>query len=232
MPRRKRGETSKGKCSFCGTLCGKSEMLEHLKTCEKRIAANKDLWEKDAFHILVEGLYLPQYWLHIAVASDATLKRVDQFLRGIWLECCGHLSRFIIGGVYYEAFQDEDDKIWAMGLGREARDMEVRVDMVLSKGLSFIHEYDYGTPTRLRLEVVDEYKALAKNQEIRILARNEPPKLKCVVCGAPATRVCSQCKRGTWLCDKCAKNHECGEDSLLPVTNSPRVGVCGYCGPC
>lgn len=26
------------------------------------------------------------------------------------------------------------------------------------------------------------------------------------------------------------KTHECGEDMLLPVVNSPRVGMCDYTG--
>jgi len=33
-----------------------------------------------------------------------------------------------------------------------------------------------------------------------------------------------------WLCDECAPKHKCGEDMLLPVVNSPRVGKCGYTG--
>ena len=32
------------------------------------------------------------------------------------------------------------------------------------------------------------------------------------------------------LCDACAKSHECGEEMLLPLVNSPRAGVCGYTG--
>jgi hypothetical protein len=46
----------------------------------------------------------------------------------------------------------------------------------------------------------------------------EPPLISCEVCGKPATEVC-------------AGEHECGEEMLLPVVNSPRVGMCGYTGP-
>ena len=38
------------------------------------------------------------------------------------------------------------------------------------------------------------------------------------------------CKREGLLCKKCAKKYECDEDILLPVCNSPRMGVCGYEG--
>ena len=42
--------------------------------------------------------------------------------------------------------------------------------------------------------------------------------------------VISKNEGGRWLCEDCAKTHECGEEMLLPVCNSPRLGVCGYCG--
>ena len=35
---------------------------------------------------------------------------------------------------------------------------------------------------------------------------------------------------GGLLCEDCAKTHEGGEDMLLDVCNSPRMGVCGYTG--
>ena len=33
-----------------------------------------------------------------------------------------------------------------------------------------------------------------------------------------------------WLCDERAPDHPCGEGMLLPVVNSPRVGMRGYTG--
>ena len=44
--------------------------------------------------------------------------------------------------------------------------------------------------------------------------------------------ICAQCiyeDKGC-LCDACARSHECGEEMLLPLVNSPRAGVCGYTG--
>ncbi|MDD4580331.1 MAG: hypothetical protein PHF80_06615 [Methanothrix sp.] len=41
--------------------------------------------------------------------------------------------------------------------------------------------------------------------------------------------VCSGESTGR-VCDECGKTHECGEDMLLPVVNSPRVGMCDYTG--
>lgn len=46
------------------------------------------------FHIQVVDYYAPDYWLHLKVNSNTSLGTLDQFLRNIWLECCGHLSAF------------------------------------------------------------------------------------------------------------------------------------------
>ena len=64
------------------------------------------------------------------------------------------------------------------------------------------------------------------------LARNDPPPIVCEVCGKPAVQVCSQCiySGEGWVCDEHAADHPYGEEMMLPVVNSPRVGMCGYTG--
>jgi len=32
------------------------------------------------------------------------------------------------------------------------------------------------------------------------------------------------------FCKKCINQHECEEEMALPITNSPRSGICGYTG--
>ncbi len=92
--------------------------------------------------------------------------------------------------------------------------------------------YDFGSTTVLGAKVVSEFKANIKGKPITIVARNDAPEIKCEECGKMSTQVCSQCiyDGAGWLCDDCSEDHECGEDMMLPVVNSPRVGVCGYCG--
>jgi hypothetical protein len=70
------------------------------------------------------------------------------------------------------------------------------------------------------------------DKPVRVAARNEPPVWACDACGEPATAICTQCiydERG-FCCAKHATKHPCGTDMLLPVVNSPRMGVCGYAG--
>jgi len=57
---------------------------------------NDETQKEKFFHLLVEGRYLPEYWMHLLVTADISLKKLDTFLRDIWLECCGHLSAYTI----------------------------------------------------------------------------------------------------------------------------------------
>lgn len=226
-------QTSKGICAFCHGEFSKSAMTRHLETCEQRTIteakteSRRKAQKIGTFHLLVEGRDLPMYWMHLDVTASTTLATLDRFLRDTWLECCGHLSAFEIGGVRYAVDAGMDD-----GWGMDEKSMRVRLDRVFSPGQTCSYEYDYGTTTELKLKVIAEREAEARGKAIRVLARNTPPVIVCEECGKPATNVCSQCifdGKG-WLCDGCAEDHECGEEMLLPVVNSPRVGMCAYTG--
>jgi hypothetical protein len=162
------------------------------------------------------------YWMHIEIPENATLADLDGFLREIWLECCGHLSSFEIGGETFISKKIEPGD----------RSMKIALGKVIAPGMKFEHIYDFGTSTELSLKVVSAREGLAKGKTVRILARNDPPDIRCQSCGKPATAVCCQCiYEGTgWVCEECGALHECGDDMLLPVVNSPRVGMCGYTG--
>jgi len=175
----------------------------------------------------VEGYRLPMYWMHLEVAADTTLATLDRFLRETWLECCGHLSVFRIGGFNYYV-DAEMDAYWDM----RRKNMQVKLEEVLSPGQTCSYEYDFGTTTELIMKVISEDEVDMKGKAIQVLARNTLPIIPCDGCGEPATSLCTQCvyeDKGC-LCDTCARSHECGEEMLLPLVNSPRAGVCGYTG--
>ncbi len=103
-------EVSKGVCSFCKGEIEKAKMTQHLKYCKQRVTeiateleSTPALKKTKLFHILVEGRYNPQYWMHLELSASDTLADLDDFLRVIWLECCGHLSEFTIGGTSYSS---------------------------------------------------------------------------------------------------------------------------------
>lgn len=213
-------KTTIGKCITCGNEYSKMAMKRHLDKCPGR---NVEPGEQRYFLISVQGRYETDYWLYLEASASTTLRKLDSVLRDVWLECCGHLSSFYIEG---------DDFSVSVEPGSGERSMNTRMDKVLRKGLTFEYEYDFGSTTSLKLKVVDERYGKKKQTAVELLSRNVKPVIACSACAQPAVSVCVECiyEESGWLCESCAESHECGEEMLLPVVNSPRVGVCAYCG--
>jgi hypothetical protein len=171
------------------------------------------------FHIKIRGG--GEHWLHIEMKASSKLSDLDKFLREIWLECCGHLSRFMIGGQAYMPSYAGDLR------EMDARSMEVQLGKVLDVKHKFDHEYDFGSTTYLKGQIISERQGALK-EAVRILARNRIPEAVCADCGKPAVSLCTECDE--FYCRACLDNHECEEEMAVPVANSPRMGVCGYTG--
>ncbi len=228
---------SKGTCAFCLGTFPRAGMTRHLKSCAAYQATLTSSQDSKArritlFHLFVEGADAPEFWLHLDIRAAATLADLDQFLRDIWLECCGHLSSFQIENRYFEVDTGAVDGMWAEFFGTPAppESMNVRLSSVLHPGLKFSHEYDFGSTTRLTLKVIAEHEGMAtKNAKVKVLARNELPEMLCSVCGKPAAWIDTF---GDYelFCDDCDNDREESNEGFMPVVNSPRMGVCGYTG--
>jgi hypothetical protein len=215
-------QTTHGKCNLCGKTFGKAAMTRHLAKCRDE---HPERGQTRIFHLLVEGYRT--YWLHIEIPASAKLARLDKFLRDIWLECCGHLSAFTIDRERYDVSPEPD--LWT---GKKDHSMAIGLERVLEVGDKFEHEYDFGTTTELTLKVIAERTGALKANDVKILARNDPPELLCATCGQAATQLCAFCvyERNAFYCDEHVGEHQCSEDAFLPVVNSPRMGMCGYTG--
>lgn len=206
-------------------------MTKHVQTCKQRQAGTSSSKGKvrhtNIFHLIVQGRYAPEYWMHLEAPADASLKTLDTFLRDTWLECCGHLSAFTIHNQRYSV-QPMNDFFYDL----HEENMNHRLSEFLEPGLEFFHEYDFGSTTELALKVVSARESEFKGKAVQVLARNNPPEILCQLCDKPAVAVCTQCiyEDEGWLCEEHAEEHKCGEEMLLPAVNSPRVGVCGYTG--
>ena len=127
----KRNVTTKGVCKFCNGEFDKAKMTQHLKHCKQRAAAiavgTGDEAKQRLFHILAEGRYNPQYWMHLEIPASESLFALDRFLRDIWVECCDHLSSFEIGGTSY-ADEPEDFSFEIVGAEADEEEDEVEED--------------------------------------------------------------------------------------------------------
>lgn len=220
--------SSFGICELCGERTPKAAMARHLASCapnhDSRSGAPSQL-----FRLRVEGKDAPTFWIDLEITGDSPLRRLDDLLRRVWLECCGHMSAFEINGLRYSVAVDNK-----FGFDRNERSMNAKISRVLtSRGQRFTHEYDFGSTTHLTLRLLGTRSGIIGRPAARLLARNEAPVWSCAVCAEPATLICPFCvdERYPFSCSKHAREHACGEDeSFLPVVNSPRMGVCGYTG--
>ena len=211
---------STGKCQLCGQTVTRAASTRHVPLCWRLQTTPSEAAE--SFHFVVAGRYAKAYWMHVAVPATATLAKLDSFLRKTWLECCGHLSSFEIAGEHYSSSPMEGTAT-----------MKWPLHQLVGVGTSFSYQYDFGSTTELTLKVAGVLEGGTPKAAGRLLARNQPPAILCQHCRIePASKICGQCNFDdeAWLCQGCARSHSCGEEMLLPVTNSPRVGVCAYSG--
>ncbi|MCB9334481.1 MAG: hypothetical protein H6574_25830 [Lewinellaceae bacterium] len=225
---------SEGICSFCSEKLSSRALARHLKKHLSEKATQLPGGGKKAFHLLVtgEGWFVAGkvYFLHLLVDGEASIFELDDFLRAIWLECCGHLSSFHIKGRKYEYDWMDDEAI----IGE---DVEQPVGNVFQTGQVLLYEYDFGSTTRLEIKVLGEYPLDSKDN-IVLMSRNEALHIICDNCGKkPAAQLCSihYGDEPQFFCTACGKKHaktfpDFEDYSAFPVVNSPRMGVCGYMG--
>jgi hypothetical protein len=222
MPRR---PENPGTCAYCGKIITKRGVSKHLDKCPERqealasAAASSRPVEK-LWHLRVLDAYDKDFWLDLEMVGSASLDKMDRYLRAIWLECCGHLSEFTIGG-------------WKGDEISKSR----KANAIFEPGLVLRHLYDFGTTSETDIKVVGfrEGKATSKHP-IALLARNRMPEVVCQECGLPAKWLCIEClyeeDKSGYLCDEHMEGHpheNYGEP--MPLVNSPRTGMCGYEGP-
>jgi len=205
----------KTRCLICGSEYTARGIGRHVPSCLKKRFEN--VVQKDATYYLlfIRPNFTKDYFLYLLLAQTTKLRELDEFLRAIWLECCGHMSAF-----FYGRFNEIPKKYSISEVG-DISD-------------SIIYHYDFGSTTELHIQIIGKYRGPAGlKKKIVILARNSQPIVPCDECGKrPAVQICTECQwsGGGWLCEQCAKEHTCEDAMFLPVCNSPRTGVCGYVG--
>ena len=201
-----------GTCELCKMQMSKPKMEAHIAGC----APEHDLSGKPEtiVQVRIEPKGAPRYWLLLEARAGTPLKHLDTLLRETWLECCGHMSAFYVGGGELP--------------------MGGKIGTVLPRTRSgFTYEYDFGTTTELKGQVVSTRKGCLGRVPIRLLARNDSLEWQCSACSRAAVIICPICvHEGDCLfCDAHAEEHPCADEEVyLPVVNSPRMGVCEYVG--
>ncbi len=214
-----------GKCELCGETFTRRTATKHLQKCRAAHPLPQGTKTAAIYTLAVTSPDYPAFFLYVEISGDKTLVQLDNFLRDIWLECCGHLSAFFIGNYQYVSQLNPDISY------PDEKTMNVKIASILEKGDVFGHEYDFGSTTALELKVTDIRETTEKPPaKPLLLMRNLPPEWKCAVCKKPATIVSSiefGLSDDNVFCAACAKKNIDGY-AHSPILNSPRSGVCGY----
>ena len=195
----------KGPCYLCGREMAKGYMGRHLLAEHYTEGGDQQccllkIEDEDS-----------NYWLFVDIPISSSLSTLDSFLRAVWLECCGHLSAFM------PVRSTEEISMWKK-IGS------------FEPGTVLQYEYDFGSTTTLFITFVQEVLREKQRPAVRVMARNAPYEFECDKCGKPATLIDVSEWPAVMYCDKCADKYVGDDGYLLPVVNSPRMGVCGYCG--
>lgn len=230
---------SEGKCCFCSETFAKAGISRHLNTHLKSINSKNS--KGKSFHIKIEAA---EMFLNLWVDGKTKLVDIDNFLRDIWLECCGHLSSFtdvkkransrnnFLGFESFLSGKFEDDESGPGEIQKKSKTQDV-----FYKDMNIEYEYDFGSTTELKIKVLEEFDFKA-DKSIVLLSRNEPLEIICDICHSePAIEICGVCigNDEALFCKKCAKKHaktceDFADYAKIPIVNSPRMGVCAYEG--
>lgn len=205
-------------CTLCSKKFTARGIGRHLSTCLERNTskiANPNSQKKGFFHLKIStGFSGDPYWLHVVMDQNATLRVLDDFLRDIWLECCGHLSCFYDGALFRS----------------EELDMDAMIGHVLEPNQSISYVYDFGSSTELLITARSQHQGkLNMTSGIELLVRNPDPQFLCEGCHKNVAEYVDS-ENIIFLCSECLDDTECEQELLLPVVNSPRCGICAYEG--
>jgi len=208
-------QVSPGTCLLCRAPVTKRGALKHGMKCLQ--ASGWPTGKKPSLLISIQGRYERNYWLVVLARHDARLGDLDRLIRDVWVECCGHLSSFLVGGVDY----DSDDEC-------STDAMNVPLADLVSPGSTFSYDYDFGSTTSLDLKVIGETPAAPPKGLLCLIARNNRPSIPCDLCGGDAGFTSTDLDEETpcYYCRDCLSSAD--PETLDTIANSPRNGVCGY----
>jgi hypothetical protein len=167
------------------------------------------------------------YWMVVAFPESFTLAQVDDFLRRVWVDCCGHAS----------CFQFVLSKKTMGKIVNKLKTIEDLLPVFQGKNRPFGYKYDFGTPSELTLEYLGEVRngLIVPTDHAFVLLGNTIPVMTCACCegenGKYFCRFCCQafgenCVHRHSFCDSDFREEDEDFKLKLPV-NSPRRG-CGF----
>jgi hypothetical protein len=213
------------KCYICNNTYSPEGFTRHVKSCivKNKNAELQTVPDNDSVYLIkITERYVKGYALYLLIDGCVLLGTLDNYLREIWLECCGHLSTFLIDGQRYDCSPEYPGEY---DMNHEIRNLPI--------DKKFEYMYDFGSTSYLQLELMGIYKYKHTDIGIHLIGRNTFSTPKCSSCDKEADvyAVNPDSIKGQFMCSSCFDKKEKEVDEIYehPITNSPRMGICGYC---
>jgi hypothetical protein len=201
-----------GTCYICGKDFAVRGMTRHVKSCIKRIKGSEKCM---LLHIKGGG---PFFITLLAPLNGFTFAHLDAFIRGVWFECCGHLSRFDTGFDFWDDDGRSDEEF-----------MKKSLKNIQNFG-TLGYEYDFGSTSYAEIKFLDIVEINQKLKSFKVLAYNHIPVKKCESCEKNAKFMVEDYETGetVFACSEHGpKDDEDNEVYAFELINNPRVGFCG-----
>lgn len=205
--------SSPGFCLICRQPVTLKSTFGHLLSCKKR-GQTPD----SSFLMEIKTTEYPCYWLYLAVSDSARLSDIASVLSDIWL-----------GNEHDSSFIFNKKTVSSLDSGV---DFTMRVGEIFEEDGNCTYLYNISTPTLLKLTLKGMISYKPPNGIICVIARNSSPDYDCDICGNPAFFFCDTYyieKKKPLLCQDCLQVHDCTDDTIHVIANSPHSGIEGYC---
>lgn len=218
-----------GRCFLCGRSLPQEGMADHLLACCPQKGGEEPLF---LFHIR-DADFPETFWLFLEMPQEAALAALDDVLRRVWVDCCGHASTFVIDGVTYGRRPRASIVDLVLDEQTHVAPMNPSLAELLTVGQEIDYAYDEVWPTELKVRLLAAYPGETPEEGFRIVARNYKPPRTCRLCDRQAEWLLTNAWPLEPYCDAHARAHPAWTtpDAFLPYVNSPRVGLCVYRGP-
>ena len=87
----------KTECLICNSSYTPRGIGKHIQSCLKKRFQNIPHKDVDYYLVFIHPDFTKSYFLYLLLQQNTSLNELDNFLRSIWLECCGHMSAFFYG---------------------------------------------------------------------------------------------------------------------------------------
>lgn len=211
-------ERRQGTCLLCRKDISLHKTEAHLRHC-----LEESFWpmrDASSLLILAQSVRHPQYWMVLLLRCNAEIFDLESLIRDIWFESGSDEAYCRIKTSSYFTHPDVNQL-----------DMYHQIHDQVQPGDQITYGYGKWSADTVHMTVLGEIEVAPQNSMASVLARNNPPAEKCMICGNDALYGVDNSRvlgGPHYICTTCILTNARGmrETNIQPLYNSPRMTFC------